>query len=112
MVHLQPEHSAVEIRSEVLHRFDYCQELLPGGAVILLGGRESFAVVSNDYLPTFLDLRQYGTRIVVTGISVQDVFLCGIGVGQNGRSEQATLKAVEYLLFDRGPLPIDPFVMS
>jgi len=70
----------------VFHRFDCCQELLPGSAVILLSGEERFALVSNDYLPAILDLRQYGTHIVVAGISVQDVFPCGIEVGQDGRS--------------------------
>lgn len=56
MVCSQPEHSAVEIRSEVLHRLDYCLELFHGSAVILLSSGEGFAVVSNDYLSTLLDL--------------------------------------------------------
>jgi len=41
MVCLQPEHSAVEIRPEVFHCLDYCQELLPGGAVILLAAERA-----------------------------------------------------------------------
>lgn len=95
----QPKSSAVEIRSEVLCHLDSCQELLPGCAAIFHGGGEGFAVVSNDYLLTLLDLRQDGTHIMVADISVQLVFLCGIWVGQNKSSEQATLEGVECLLF-------------
>jgi len=73
MVRTQPEHSAIKIRSEVLHRLDYCQELFPGGAVILLSGGESFTVIGY-YFPAFLDLRQHSTDIVVAGTCIQGVF--------------------------------------
>jgi len=108
MLHPQSEQSAVEIKLEVFHRLDYCQELLPGGAVILLGGGEGFAIIGDDYLPTLLDLQQYGANSVVAGISFQDIFPCGIGVGQDRCSEQATLEAVECLLFSWGPLSLEP----
>jgi len=33
---MQPEHSVAKMRPKVFYRLDYCQELLPGGVVILL----------------------------------------------------------------------------
>jgi len=108
MVHPQPEHPPIQIRAEVFHGLYYCQELFPGGAAILLGSGKNLAIVSDDHLSAILDLRQYGTHIVVASISVQNILPGGVGIRQNRCSFQATFEAVERLLFSLGPLPVDP----
>jgi len=80
--------------SKVLDHLDYRQELSPGRTAVLFRGRQSFAIVSYHHLTAILDLRQHSPHIVVTGISVQNVFLRQIRVRQDGRPHQVTLEVV------------------
>jgi len=56
MVCSQSERPPIQILPEVFDCLHYCQDLLPGGAVVLLGGRESFAVIGDNHLSSTLDV--------------------------------------------------------
>jgi len=92
----------------VFYHHDYCQELSPGGTVVLLSRRQSLTIVSYHHLAAILDLRQHNLHIVVTGISIQNVLLRRIWVRQDGRLYQAILEVVKCLLFCLCPLPSHP----
>ena len=50
------EMTAIQVRMEVLHRFYYGQQLLPGDTVLLFSSIHGSAVVSHDSLLVFLHL--------------------------------------------------------
>jgi len=92
----------------VFDRLDYCQEFSPGCTVVLFRRQQGFTIVSHRHLATILDLRQHSPHIVVTGISIQNLFLCWVRIRQDGYFYQAILQVVKCLLLSLCLLPTHP----
>ena len=98
----------MQIWSEVFDRLDYCQEFSPGCTLVLLRCRQGFTIVSHHHLATILDLRQHSLHIVVTDISIQNVFLRWVTIRQDGCFHQAIFQVIKCLLLGLCPLLTHP----
>ena len=88
---------------EMLDSFDNCQQLFPGGAVLMLWTAQNLAVISHRTLTSLLQLRENCTNCMIAGICVQYESIIWIGVAEEWSFCEGTLEINKSLIGLTGP---------